>query len=426
MTLLVGSHRFPWIARHPRVIDAVLIGALLAACLVHPGENADGKVASSPLTMSLSIVACLSLVFLRTHPLLVLGITTTAYCIYTLSEASKSPIGVAMGCAVVGVVVSYERRRQLLPLILVTVATATCTTIAVRWNLWENVSVLVLIGLGVAIGEAIRNRRAYLAEIQDRIQRAEQSREEEADRRVMEERIRIAHELHDVIAHHIALMNVQAGVAAHMLREQPEESERALALVREGGRTVLQELTVLLGVLRKTGDSSTPTSPSPSLDQVGTLIDSFAAAGLQVEWQQAEAEEALPELIGLTAYRVLQESLTNVVKHTTGAKVTVRICRSPAVLDLDVTNTPGSPGPTGRVGTGHGLIGMRERVATVGGTVTAGPTPEGGFRVHAVLPLLESAFKEGKRGAVDDDPGAAGGRPDLDPPGVPGSCRLSS
>lgn len=395
----------------------MLIGVLLAATLVHPGNTSDGRFEPSPLAWTLGIVACLALVVRRQRPLLVLGITTGVYCIYVLTVAVKSPIGLAMGCAIYTMVVTSGKARQITPLTVVTVATVTFTTIAAHGRVWENLSVLFLIGLAVAVGEAIRNRRAYLDEIQDRIRRAEQSREEEADRRVMEERIRIAHELHDVIAHHIALMNVQAGVAAHMLREQPEESERALALVREGGRTVLQELTILLGVLRRTGDSSTPTAPSPSLDQVGTLIDSFAAAGLQVEWQQAEMDEALPDLIGLTAYRVLQESLTNVVKHTTDAKVTVRICRSPAVLDLDVTNTPGSPGPTGRVGTGHGLIGMRERVATVGGMVTAGPTPEGGFRVHAVLPLLE--------GAVDDDPGAAGGRPDLDPPGFPGSCRLS-
>jgi signal transduction histidine kinase len=405
-----------WMARHPRATDAALIGVLLAATLIHPGDAGDGQIELTPWVATVGIIACLALALRRHRPLLTLAITTGAYCVYVLTAAVKSPVGLAMACAIYSLVVTYGKAQRIVPLTVATLAAVTCTTIAVHGQVWENLSVLVLIGLAVAVGEAMRNRRAYLAEIQDRIRRAEQSREEEADRRVMEERLRIAHELHDVIAHHIALMNVQAGVAAHMLREQPDESERALALVREGGRTVLQELTVLLGVLRRTGDSSTPTAPSPSLDQVGSLIDSFAAAGLQVEWQQAEAEEPLPELIGLTAYRVLQESLTNVVKHTTDAKVTVRIKRSPAVLDLDVTNTPGSPGPTGPVGTGHGLIGMRERVATVGGKVTAGPTPEGGFRVHAVLPLLE--------GVVDDDPGTAGGRPDADPPGLPGSCRL--
>ncbi|MEU0094752.1 histidine kinase [Kribbella sp. NPDC006257] len=418
MAVLASPHEPSWIARHPRVTDAVLIGSLLAAVLIHPGDKGGPPVERTPLVVVLALIACLSLALRRDWPLTTLALTTTSYCVYILAVAPKGPIGVTLAVAVYTIVLSFPHGRQrAVPLAAATAACIVCTTIAADGAVWENVGILVLIGLSVAAGEAVRNRRAYLAEIQERVRRAEQTREEEAERRVMEERIRIAHELHDVIAHHIALMNVQAGVAAHMLREQPEESERALALVREGGRTVLQELTVLLGVLRKTGDSSTPTMPSPSLDQVGSLIDSFAAAGLQVEWQQPEEpSEELPDLVGLTAYRVLQESLTNVVKHTTDAKVTVRISRSHAVLDLDVTNTAGSPGPTVPVGSGHGLIGMRERVATVGGRVTAGPTPEGGFRVHAVLPLRE--------GAVVDDPGAAGGRPDADPQRIPGSCRL--
>ena len=343
-------------------------------------------------------------------------ITGLASIGYAATEQVKSPIALALGCAIYTVVTRKDRRTRSIAVAVVVVAMVGTTTLFVDGDLLENLSVAIFVLFAAAIGEAIRNRRAYLAEIQERVRRAEQSREEEAERRVMEERIRIAHELHDVIAHHIALMNVQAGVAAHMLRVQPDESERALALVREGGRTVLQELTILLGVLRQNGGSSTPTAPSPSLDRVGSLIDSFAAAGLQVDWQLPDSRPKLPDLVGLTAYRVLQESLTNVVKHTTDAASTVRINQGPAVLGLDVTNTPGSPGPASSGGSGHGLIGMRERVATVGGTVTAGPTSEGGFRVHAVLPLSE--------GAVDDDPGAAGGRPDLDPQGVPGSCRL--
>ncbi len=418
MALLVSPHRLSWVARHPRITDVVLIGSLLAAVIAHPGDKGGPPVERTPLVVGLALISCLSLALRREWPLITLALTTTSYCVYVLAVAPKGPVGITMGFAIYTIVLTFPHGRQrAVPLAAATAASIACTTIAADGAVWENLGILVLIGLSIAAGEAIRNRRAYLAEIQERVRRAEQSREEEAERRVMEERIRIAHELHDVIAHHIALMNVQAGVAAHMLRVQPDESERALALVREGGRTVLQELTILLGVLRQNGDSSTPTAPSPSLDRVGSLIDSFAAAGLQVDWQHAgQSPEVLPDLVGLTAYRVLQESLTNVVKHTTDARVTVRINQSPAVLDLDVTNTPGSPGPASSGGSGHGLIGMRERVATVGGTVTAGPTSEGGFRVHAVLPLSE--------GAVDDDPGAAGGRPDLDPQGVPGSCRL--
>jgi signal transduction histidine kinase len=424
MAMPVPAQKFPWIGKHPRVTDVVVSGAVLAASLFHPGETRNGGLINlSVLGAALSIVACLSLVMRREKPLLVLGITTGAFCLYTLIGAVKSPIGLAMGVAVYTVVLNVDRYRRIVALTTVAIVATLCATVGANGDLLKDLSVVVLLGLAVAVGEAMRNRRAYLAEIQNRIRQAEQAREEEADRRVMEERIRIAHELHDVIAHHIALMNVQAGVAAHMLREQPEESERALALVRDGGRTVLQELTVLLGVLRRSGDSTIPTAPSPSLEQLGTLIESFAAAGLQIEWEPYEPGEALPELIGLTAYRVLQESLTNVVKHTNEAKTTVQISRRPGELDLDVTNTAGTAlprpvGATAPIGSGHGLIGMRERVATVGGTVSAGPTPEGGFRVHAILPLQE--------GVGSDDPSTAGGRPDPDPPGLPGACRLGS
>ena len=168
--------------------------------------------------------------------------------------------------------------------------------------------------------------------------RAEQSREEEAQRRVIEERLRIAHELHDVIAHHIALMNVQSGVAAHVLRTQPEEAERALGLVRDGGRTVLQELTVLLGVLRRSG-TSLPTAPTPSLHEVGALVDSFAAAGVKVDWQLPDSLGPLPDVIELTAYRIVQESLTNVLKHAPGAAAKIRLSRLPGSLAIDITNT---------------------------------------------------------------------------------------
>jgi signal transduction histidine kinase len=212
-------------------------------------------------------------------------------------------------------------------------------------------------------------------------------------------------------------MNVQAGVAAHVLRTQPDEAERALALVRSGGRTVLQELTVLLGVLRRSG-SPLPTAPTPSLHELGTLIESFTAAGVEVDWAAPSVGE-LPDVIELTAYRIVQESLTNVLKHAPGAAARVRLTRRPGAVVVDVTDT----GPTRLVsqqptGTGHGLIGMRERVAAVGGDLSTGSEPAGGFGVHAVLPL--------ETGVVSDDPGTAGRRPDADPQRVPGAGQLSA
>jgi signal transduction histidine kinase len=271
----------------------------------------------------------------------------------------------------------------------------------------------------------------------------------------MEERLRIAHELHDVIAHHIALMNVQSGVAAHVLRSQPDEAERALALVRSGGRTVLQELTVLLGVLRRSG-SPLPTAPAPSLHELDALIRSFTAAGVEVDWTPPDSLGALPDVIELTAYRIVQESLTNVLKHAPGATVRVRITREAGGLTVAVTDTgpgrtgPGraGAGPTGprradaapagafepadvpaaplaatgpaitHLGAGHGLVGMRERVSAVGGTLHTGLRTAGGFAVHAVLPL--------ETGVLSDDQGVAGRRPDADPQRLPGAGELST
>jgi signal transduction histidine kinase len=264
---------------------------------------------------------------------------------------------------------------------------------------------------------------------------------------VIEERLRIAHELHDVIAHHIALMNVQSGVAAHVLRTQPDEAERALALVRSGGRTVLQELTVLLGVLRRSG-SPLPTAPAPSLNELGALIQSFTAAGVEVEWTPPTALGELPDVIELTAYRIVQESLTNVLKHAPGARAQVRITRTPSRLTVGVTDTgprPADPHPVGpelpaplaarasagpaqsepaaglvvtHLGASHGLIGMRERVSAVGGELVVGPRASGGWAVHAVLPL--------ETGDVGDDQSVAGRRPDADPQRVPGAGELST
>ncbi|HEU4948099.1 MAG TPA: sensor histidine kinase [Kribbella sp.] len=411
------------LSAHPVASDVTLALVLLVINLLQPGDRQGGQqIELTPTAASLSFVACAALVFRRKQAMAVLAITAAATVAYAYLEGVKSPIELAVAVAMYTVVVQKDRLTRTAAAgvtVLVLVCAATAFT---DEGVLHNLSVGVLVLLATAIGEAVRYRRAYEAEIEERIRRAEQSREEEAERRVIEERMRIAHELHDVIAHHIALMNVQAGVASHLLREKPAEADRALALVRDSGRTVLQELTVLLGVLRRSGDTSLPTAPTPSLDQLGPLIESFAAAGLKVDWQPAEAPGPLPDVVELTAYRIVQESLTNVVKHAPGAVVRIGIHRQRGSLAVDVTDDGGTTArPLGAAGsgTGHGLLGMRERVTAVGGDLSAGPVPGGGFHVHAVLPLPS------QEGVVRDDPGIAGRRPDADPERVPGSCRLS-
>lgn len=378
------------IAAHPLISDVALAAALYLTNLVQPGQTSHGGE-QVPLTWPgalLSLVACGALMLRRPFPVPVLAVTVAASLAHVVIVGAKSPIGLTIAAAAYSVVVTATNRRTWVAICSATAVVVAAGAIAFAdGGVLENLGIVVLVLLGVAVGEAVRNRRAYIAEVEERARRAEQSREEEAHRRVIEERLRIAHELHDVIAHHIALMNVQAGVAAHVLRERPDEAERALAHVRDGGRTVLAELTVLLGVLRESGESPTPTEPIPSMRRLGELVDSFAAAGLDVEWRPDGVPGSLPATVDLTAYRIVQESLTNVFKHAPGAHVTVQVEEVDGKLRIDVCDNGDGGRSNVANGTGHGLIGMRERVTAVGGELRAGPRPDGGFQVTAALPV---------------------------------------
>ncbi|MDD1060340.1 histidine kinase [Streptomyces cocklensis] len=297
------------------------------------------------------------------------------------------------------------------------------------------VAVAAWAGTAVAAGDAVRSRRAYAAAIAERAQRAEETREEEAKRRVAEERMRIARELHDVVAHQIALANVQAGVAAHVMDRRPDQARQALAHVSEASRSALDELRATVGLLRQRGEPAAPMEPAPGLGSLDQLLDGFRQAGLQVTVEDRTGGEAapppqepLPASVDLTAYRVIQESLTNVQKHAgPGAGAVVRIRRDPGALEVVVDDDgapgtaasllpvqgrprpdaagdgsshvpPGIPcpgGPTERGTGGPGLLGMYERASALGGVCRAGARPGGGFRVWVRLPL--SAPPRGQR-----------------------------
>ncbi|MFF0269060.1 sensor histidine kinase [Kribbella sp. NPDC004536] len=412
--------RWRYVRVHPLVYDVVLAFAILMlnGILLSHRQNRQSLTVSGT---SLIIAGALFMLLRRRFPVLALALTTAVGVTYTITQQAKSPIGLFMACAAYTLVQRTERRTRAVAIVAVMAVTVVAAAVYTDGELFANLVNGLLVLCGAAIGEAAQYRRAYLQELEERAVHAEQSREEEAERRVMEERMRIAHELHDVIAHHIALMNVQSGVAAHVLRSQPDQAEEALALVRSGGRTVLQELTVLLGVLRRSG-TPMPTAPAPSLQQLDTLVSTFTAAGVDVHWTPPPSLGPLPDVVELTAYRVIQESLTNVLKHAPTATAHLTITRTPTTLTLTITNsaptTPaGLPGAT-QLRSGHGLVGMRERVAAVGGVLQAGPDAAGGFAVRAVLPL--------ETGVVGDDQGVAGRRPDVDPERVPGADRLGA
>lgn len=259
------------------------------------------------------------------------------------------------------------------------------------WSNGDNLQQIAWMVVATAVGDAVRSRRAYLVARQERAmalrERAERELEEEARRQVIEERLRIARELHDVVAHHIAVINVQAGVATHLLRDNPAGAEEALAHVRRGAKSVLEELSGILNVMRRTDDPTTSTDPLPTLDQLDRLIAGFTAVGLEVGWQTTGTRQSIAPAVALAAYRIVQESLTNAHRHGRNARASLRVEYQPDTLCIEILNDPGTDRPpTGR--RGHGIIGMHERVAAAGGTIEVGPTVDGRFRVYVTLPVI--------------------------------------
>jgi len=235
----------------------------------------------------------------------------------------------------------------------------------------------------IFLGDSVRSRRETAAQ-------EEKSREEEALRRVSEERLQIARELHDVVGHNISLISVQAGAGSHVLYKNPEQAKETFDNIRNASHETLQELRSLVGVLRDStaGESKVPTV---GLDELEQLVQGFVEAGQAVELRVTGARRHVSGIVDLSAYRILQEALTNAVRHARGARVAVNVHYGPDDVSLSVINGRGEGPDSEASGDGHGLLGMRERVAAIGGRLDAGPDADGGFHVRAVLPLAGGA-----------------------------------
>jgi signal transduction histidine kinase len=239
------------------------------------------------------------------------------------------------------------------------------------------------------LGHFVGVRRAYTARLEQTAE-LERTRAEQARQAVAEERLRLARELHDVVAHSISVIAVQSGVGAHVASTQPEEAAKALAAIEATSRAALTELRRLLGVLRQEDEPQGDLAPVPGLADLDGLLAEVAKAGLAVRLQVEGRPAQLPAGVDLSAYRIVQEALTNVVKHAGSARAQVAIRYRDHEVLVEVTDDGrGGAAPTGdgRARVGHGLIGMRERVAVFGGDLEVGPRPGGGFRVAARLPL---------------------------------------
>ncbi|MEU6733177.1 histidine kinase [Streptomyces physcomitrii] len=411
-----------WLQAHPLALDAALAAAVLACVVVASFTDPHGPHGPEWFTrvphvssLVLTSIGGLALVFRRRAPMVVLGATGLVATVELVTGDPRAPVAMCAVVALYTVAASTDRPTTWrVGLFTMTVLTAAAMLSGpLPWYAQENIGIFGWTGMAAAAGDAVRSRRAFVDAMRERAERAERTREEEARRRVAEERLRIARDLHDVVAHHIALVNVQAGVAAHVMDRRPDQAKEALAHVREASRSALNELRATVGLLRQSGDPEAPTEPAPGLDRLDELADTFRHAGLPVAvLRSPEAGGAgplggeepgaarLPAAADLAAYRIIQEALTNVRKHAgPGAAAEVSVIQVGTHLEVTVLDNGTGPGgapdhgePTGSgEGGGHGLLGMRERVSALGGSCTAGPRYGGGFRVHAILPVTAGA-----------------------------------
>ncbi|MFI6519041.1 sensor histidine kinase [Spirillospora sp. NPDC050679] len=371
-----------------------------------------------PGGVALILVACLALAFRRRHPVPVLVIAMTTTPVYYPMAYPDGPIGVVMFIALFSAAVECR-----LLVSLGAVAAVNAGFLLAGWFAGETddpeavvdgaaVASLTLTLLAVvSVGAYVRARRDQAEAAERRAAAAEHDREQEARRRATEERLRIARELHDVLAHQISLINVQAGAALHR-RDDPARAYSALEAIKGASKETLRELRGVLGVMRQVDeeDPAAAVAPVPSLAHLGPLLEQTTAAGLRVHHDTSDdtsdddasgggasgggdpALALLPAPVALAGYRIVQEALTNAVRHARARSATVRIRHTGDAVIVQVDDDGTGPADPAALEHGNGLRGMRERAAAVGGEITAGPGPTGGFRVWARLPLPAAAL----------------------------------
>jgi signal transduction histidine kinase len=392
--VLSGWQRY--VRARPWAVDVTV--ALVPVFIAFPGVplSMDGALVPSPRWPGylLTGIACAALIRVRRRPVVIAAVTVgcaTALAAlgYTLSPLLLAPAMVALAF------VAMRATQK-------TVYAATVTAIAVPLGAaliahptgepvaTEIIGTTAWLLLPVALGRAARLRVAYLAAAHARAEYAEKTKEEEARHRVAEERMRIARELHDAVAHHLALANAQAGTVAYLIDTEPG-SARTMANDLSGTiAAALDELKATVGLLRQAGDPESPLDPAPGLAQLPELAASFGSAGLTVTIATEGDSQPLSPGVDLTAFRIIQEALTNVAKHAPASQAEVRLTYAADWLAITVANDSGGQPSSAAVtaaGPGYGLIGMRERALSLGGRLSAGYRPSGGFEVAAELPL---------------------------------------
>jgi signal transduction histidine kinase len=390
----------------PLLIDgiaALVVFGVMAAAFISARHTVAGQHPTTPLAWILAVGTVAPLLTHRRFPLTSLAVCLTAVLIYLTGRFGTFPVQVFVLPLLVLTfdIALHSRSRVALAALVVSAAAITVSfTLRQRGPVFLPPWVESELGILVAwlAGRNLRHRRARWAELQARADRAEREREEQARRAVTEERLRIARELHDVIAHSMSVIAVQSAVGHHVMDTQPGQARQALAAIEATSRSALTEMRRLLGVLRQEGQTRGSLAPAPGLADLDSLVSQVQDAGLVVCVRVDGQRGTVPPGIDLSAYRIIQEALTNVIKHAPCPSADVLICYRADSLTVEITGqgrrVPGAlPAyvPPARTGSGHGIIGMRERVTVFGGEFAAGPGPDGGFRVRARFPIPEVA-----------------------------------
>jgi signal transduction histidine kinase len=374
------------LGRAQRVADPALAVVATVSILAITGQIAPtgGERGLDALGYATILAAGGALAFRHWWPVAVVGVVTGALAVYLGGRYVGGPVFATLFVALYSLAVQRRRRLALPMATLVAVLLLIVGTVADAGpGLLLHLVFVGWTAAAVFLGDAVRSRREHLAAVEERARHLAQAREEEARRRVAEERLRIARDLHDSVAHSMATINVQSGVAAHLIDRRPDQARAALEVVRSTSEEVLEELAAVVGLLRVDSNEPVPRTPTPGLEQLPSLVESSRHAGAEVSLRVKGPPGPVPPSMAVAAYRIVQESLTNVIRHADPAVAEVTLgYGSDGGLWVEVVDDGGgtpqpSPGP------GVGIVGMRERAEATGGTLEVGRSSRGGFRVRA-------------------------------------------
>jgi len=379
-----------WRARVGPFFGDIVLATAIAVAAASAASGATSNEPAQAILVLLAGGAALTFAVRRVYPVQVLAIAVLVTAFFALVYGGYWPFAALLGFY--SLAAHTERRTALVAGAIGLLALAGPIAHDIEWNpvTWSTIALFAgrLAPLVAAwiLGDNMRTRRAYLRALEDRAEQLEREQDANTRRAAAEEQARIAREVHDIVAHNLSVIIVQATAADAVFATDPTDARRAVRTIGSTARQALDEVRRVLGVVRIGEERSPAFPPQPTLDRLGTLLEQVRSAGLQVELEVSGDAHDLPPALELSAYRIVQEALTNTLRHADAGHATVTLRFGSDALDVEVVDD-GTASASGNGAGGRGLIGMRERAAALGGSVETEPVPEGGFRVAARLPF---------------------------------------